>query len=58
VATFILLNLLAIGAYARFTPDHCSAGPAGTGAVPAVERDTSCAPSPVCSTIPVAQAAL
>ncbi|MDZ5441572.1 hypothetical protein U2F26_02330 [Micromonospora sp. 4G57] len=41
MATFILLNLLAIGAYvnARFTPDHRSDGPAGTGAVPAVERD-------------------
>ncbi|MGW5667582.1 bifunctional polysaccharide deacetylase/glycosyltransferase family 2 protein [Micromonospora sp. NPDC003776] len=37
VVTFILLNLLAIGAYAnaRFTPDHRAGSPAGTGAVPA-----------------------
>ncbi|MFC4020044.1 bifunctional polysaccharide deacetylase/glycosyltransferase family 2 protein [Micromonospora sp. GCM10011542] len=41
VATFILLNLLAVGAYAnsRFTPDHKAAGPAGTEAVPAVVRE-------------------
>ncbi|MET8911671.1 bifunctional polysaccharide deacetylase/glycosyltransferase family 2 protein [Micromonospora sp. NPDC004551] len=41
VATFILLNLLAVGAYAnaRFTPDHRAGGPAGAGAVPAAVRD-------------------
>ncbi|MGR6320586.1 bifunctional polysaccharide deacetylase/glycosyltransferase family 2 protein [Micromonospora soli] len=41
VATFILLNLLAIGAYAnaRFTPDHRAGGPARTNAVPAAVRD-------------------
>ncbi|MET7804013.1 bifunctional polysaccharide deacetylase/glycosyltransferase family 2 protein [Micromonospora chersina] len=41
VATFILLNLLAIGAYAnaRFTPDHRAEGPAGTGTVPEAVRD-------------------
>ncbi|MEH0843317.1 bifunctional polysaccharide deacetylase/glycosyltransferase family 2 protein [Micromonospora sp. CPCC 205711] len=41
MATFILLNLLAVGAYAnaRFTPDHQSGTPVGTGAVPAVVRD-------------------
>ncbi|WP_231925198.1 polysaccharide deacetylase family protein [Micromonospora purpureochromogenes] len=41
MATFILLNVLVIGAYAnaRFTPDHRSTGTAGTGAVPAVVRD-------------------
>ena len=41
MATFILLNLLAVGAYAnaRFTPDHQSGAPVGTGAVPAVVRD-------------------
>jgi peptidoglycan/xylan/chitin deacetylase (PgdA/CDA1 family) len=40
VATFILLNLLAVGVYAnaRFTPDHRAGGPAGAGAVPAAVR--------------------
>ncbi|MGY0003976.1 bifunctional polysaccharide deacetylase/glycosyltransferase family 2 protein [Micromonospora sp. I033] len=41
VATFVLLNLLAIGAYAnaRFTPDHRAGGPAGTDSVPAAVRE-------------------
>ncbi|MEW2331981.1 bifunctional polysaccharide deacetylase/glycosyltransferase family 2 protein [Micromonospora chersina] len=41
VATFVLLNLLAIGAYAnaRFTPDHRAGGPAGTATVPKPVRD-------------------
>ncbi|MGC1212758.1 MAG: bifunctional polysaccharide deacetylase/glycosyltransferase family 2 protein [Micromonospora sp.] len=41
VATFILLNVLAVGAYAnaRFTPDNQRRGPAGAGSVPAAVRN-------------------
>jgi cellulose synthase/poly-beta-1,6-N-acetylglucosamine synthase-like glycosyltransferase/peptidoglycan/xylan/chitin deacetylase (PgdA/CDA1 family) len=39
--TFVLLNLLAVGAYAnaRFTPDHEHGGRAGTATVPSAVRD-------------------
>ena len=41
VATFILLNVLAVGAYAnaRFTPDNQRRGPAGASSVPAAVRN-------------------
>lgn len=41
MATFVLLNLLAIDAYAnaRFTPDHKAGGPASAASVPTVVRD-------------------
>ncbi|MFR9775882.1 bifunctional polysaccharide deacetylase/glycosyltransferase family 2 protein [Micromonospora sp. MS34] len=41
VATFVLLNLLAVGAYAnaRFTPDHRAGGRTGATSVPKAVRD-------------------